>query len=183
MENRVILRRIAHIHYRHKDLGKSSQFLRDFGFEPVQHETSKGDKLQYYRGYGDLPYIYVAEEAAAGAQPEFVRVAFEADSEEDFKNASKVAGASEVRQLVEAPGGGQLVSLFDPNGTQIDVIYGQQLVEARTPQHVTQPINPGVKDNEQKPRRAGTFQRFDPTQTIQVHKLGHFVLQIPNYDE
>lgn len=182
--DRVILRRIAHIHYRHKSLQRTGVFLRDFGFIPVPQaapSSNGGKSLEYYRGYGNLPFIYVAEQAASDEEPAFVRVAFEADSEADFTKATKVKGASQVRAL-NAPGGGQTVSLYDPNGTQIDIVYGQELVEPQPPQQVTQPINAGLPDNEAKPRPAGSFQRFDPKATVQVHKLGHLVLQVPQYD-
>lgn len=82
---KVQLKRLSHITYSHKNPEWTCQFLKDFGFQEVE---SRKDKT-FFRGYGDLPYIYVAEKAPLG-KPQFKGVAFEAETEEDLVKASKL---------------------------------------------------------------------------------------------
>jgi catechol 2,3-dioxygenase-like lactoylglutathione lyase family enzyme len=82
-ESRVILKRIAHVHYSHVDVDKTRQFLRDFGLTEV---ARVGDQY-YWKGYGDLPFIYVLEKATEG-KALFKGVAFEAESKEELEKAA-----------------------------------------------------------------------------------------------
>ncbi|PWN86769.1 Glyoxalase/Bleomycin resistance protein/Dihydroxybiphenyl dioxygenase [Acaromyces ingoldii] len=174
-DRRVHLVRIAHIHYRHHDLAKATQFLEDFGMTQV----STVDNRRYFRGYGELPFIYVAEQTET-ERAEFVRVAFEAKDESSLKRASELPGATPIMEL-QSPGGGRGTSLRDPSGIQIDVILGQQYVPVELPRKRTQAFNRGGPSAEEKPRAAGNFQRFNREEVVRVHKLGHFVLQVADY--
>lgn len=89
MVEKVILKRIAHAYYSHTDIDKTKTFLKDFGLTEVAQDGNK----HYFRGYGDLPYIYVAEDAK-GEKGVFKGVAFEAESEEDLLRASRLPVSS-----------------------------------------------------------------------------------------
>jgi hypothetical protein len=84
-DSRVILKRIAYVHYSHADIDKTCHFLRDFGLTQV---AQVGDKY-YWKGYGDLPFIYVVEKAADG-KGLFKGAAFEAESKEELEKAAKL---------------------------------------------------------------------------------------------
>ena len=55
-------------------------------------------------------------------------MAWWAKSEDDLKAISKAPGASEVHEIDE-PGGGKRVTLPDPDGRQIEIIYGMETAE------------------------------------------------------
>ncbi len=82
---RVILKRIAHVQYSHSDIDKTNQFLQDFGMTEV---AQVGDK-HYWKGYGDLPFIYVAEKAVDG-KALFKGATFEAESRQELEKASRL---------------------------------------------------------------------------------------------
>jgi hypothetical protein len=82
---RVILKRIAHVHYSHADIDKTRQFLQDFGLTEV---AQVGDK-HFWKGYGNLPFIYVAEKAVDG-KALFKGATFEAESKEELEKAAKL---------------------------------------------------------------------------------------------
>ncbi len=74
------------------------------------------------------------------------------------------------------------MTIPDPYGIPFRVIWGQKLVEPGTPVGATKPTNQGIVEVEKKARPAGVFQRFDLTATVPVHKVGHYVLNVPNYE-
>ncbi|MDA0240314.1 MAG: catechol 1,2-dioxygenase, partial [Proteobacteria bacterium] len=55
-------------------------------------------------------------------------LAFHARSEEDLEILSKAEGASAVEEIDE-PGGGKRVRLTDPNGLQVEAIWGMDNVD------------------------------------------------------
>ncbi|CAD6585166.1 MAG: hypothetical protein CYPHOPRED_002982 [Cyphobasidiales sp. Tagirdzhanova-0007] len=176
-DNRVMLKRLANITYSHADIEATRKFLHDFGFTEV---AQIGDRY-YYRGYGELPYIYVAEKAEGG-KAVFLGAAFEAESKVELEKASKLKGASEIKKL-DGPGGGYIVTIPDPWGVPFHVIWGQQLVESLVPKDPTKPTNIGIANVNIKARPAGDFQRFDNSSIVPIHKLGHVVLEVPSYLE
>jgi len=70
-----------------------------------------------------------------------------------------------VEDLSEAPGGGCLVTLIDPEGFPVNVVFGQEPtnIEVSHPEKLTQNY-PG-----EKPRRR-KFNRFEPGPAA-VHKV------------
>jgi hypothetical protein len=73
------------------------------------------------------------------------------------------------------------VTIVDPYGIPFHVIWGQELAEPLVPRNATKPTNLGIVEIEKKARPPGVFQRFDPKAIVPVHKLGHYVLNVPNY--
>ena len=99
------------------DLDAAEEFLVNFGM--VRAERTK-DTL-YMRGTDPAPFIHVTHLGDA----KFVGLAFRAQSEEDLDRISKADGASEIEDLDE-PGGGKRVRLTEPNGYQIEIVFGQK---------------------------------------------------------
>lgn len=103
------------------DLDVQEKFLTDFGM--VRAARTK-DKL-FMRGTDPDHHIHVTELG----DPSFIGLAFYAGSEDDLKTASKtIEGASAVEDLDE-PGGGKRVRATDPNGLQIELIWGQEKLD------------------------------------------------------
>ena len=123
-ERKIILTRPAHVYYKHVNIEAARQFLLDFGFA---EEKRVGDKI-YYRGYGPDPFVYCAEKSDVD---EFGAVAFVVESEADLELAAKtLPGASEIYELVDAPGGGKCVTFKDPvDGFLFHLVFGQKLRE------------------------------------------------------
>ena len=78
--------------------------------------------------------------------------------------ATKVPGATKIEELEDAPGGGYFVTLTDPEGFPINLMYGQKPAE-RGPMPEILTTNYELE----KPRVA-KFQRFKPGPAA-VHKV------------
>ena len=58
-DNRPIrIVRVSHMRYKHADIAKTQQFLKDFGMR----EVYTVNKSHYFAGEGPDPYVYIAEE-------------------------------------------------------------------------------------------------------------------------
>ena len=167
--SKIGLDRLLYTHYQHNNLASAHKFFTDFGL----HTVKQSDTIIYYRGFGQNPCLYVAEQAQ-GDRKKFVAGAWLVRSEEDFKKASEHKNASPVRES-EAPGGGQVVDIEDPNGMLVRLLYGVQLREKES-QQKEEPAPVIFNTWEDKPRK-GEFQRFDGGPS-KVHKLGHFGLVV-----
>lgn len=80
-----------------------------------------------------------------------------------------------IEELIDAPGGGSMVTILDPEGFPVNFIYGQE------PRPTGQmPEKLVVNDETTKPRMRH-FQRFSPGPAA-IHKLGHFGLVTAQFD-
>ena len=91
---------------------------------------------------------------------------------EDLEKAAKLEGASKIEKMDEAPGGGYIVSLHDPEGFQVNIIYGQEPADmGKLPEKL-------VYNFEGDKPRVREFQRFQPG-PAGVHKVSlYFALPI-----
>lgn len=154
--------------YQHPDLSEITTFLRDFGMSVVR----KTDSQRWYKGYGQDQYVYYAQQG----EKKFLGGTFEVESYAELEKAEKVPGAGKIEDLSKsgAPGGGYLLTLHDPEGFPINLLYGQEKVEMGQVPEVLQ-MNYEV----QKPRVA-RFQRFKAGPAA-VHKLGHYGLCVQDF--
>ena len=103
------------------DLDRMEEFLIDFGMIKVDRTKN----ALYMRGSdGDHHHLHVTELG----EPKHIGMAWWAKSEDDLRAISKAPGASEVHEIDE-PGGGKRVTLPDPDGRQIEIIYGMETAE------------------------------------------------------
>ena len=103
------------------DLDRMEEFLVDFGMIKVDRTKN----ALYMRGSdGDHHHLHVTELG----EPKHIGMAWWAKSEDDLRAISKAPGASEVHEIDE-PGGGKRVTLPDPDGRQIEIIYGMETAE------------------------------------------------------
>tara|TARA_R110002110_G_scaffold10511_4_gene51675 strand:+ start:3726 stop:4667 length:942 start_codon:yes stop_codon:yes gene_type:complete len=146
------------------DLDEAEEFLTNFGM--IRAERTK-DRL-YMRGTDPTPFIHVTHLGEA----KFIGLAFRAESEEDLEKVSKVDGASAVEDLDE-PGGGKRVRLTEPNGYQIEVVYGQAATdEIEVPRF-------GINTAAARESRLGELTRIERGPS-HVKRLGHAVIMTPD---
>jgi len=153
---------IAHVRFRAPDLAEMARFLEDFGLVP---EPAGG--VLYARGAGPAPFLHVTEPGEAG----FAGVGLRAASVGDLEILARAEGA-EVRPLA-APGGGQVVTLTDPDGHVVEVVAGQ----AAAPE-LTLPARPPWNSAAGRPRQRKTKRTG---QGAHVVRLGHCVLNVSNF--
>src|SRR5271169_3339180 len=158
---------IAYGRFRAPDLDVAEEFLTRFGLLRAE----RTDKALYMRGTDPAHHVHVTEKA----DPKFVGLAYYVDSEDDLKRLAKAPGASAVENIDE-PGGGKRVRLKEPNGYQVEVVWGmEQLPEIKAPRQM---INSGYAPH----ARAGAAMRI-PKGASRVKRVGHGVMGTPKLKE
>ena len=155
---------LAYGRLRAPDLDLAEEFLTQFGM--VRAARTPG--ALYMRGTDPAHHIHVTEKG----EPGFVGLAYYAPGLDDLKRLAKTPGASALESIDE-PGGGKRVRLREPNGYQIEVVYGIKPHKAIPVKR--QPMNLG-KDGL---KRAGTLMRL-PKGPSRVKRIGHGVMAAPN---
>jgi catechol 2,3-dioxygenase-like lactoylglutathione lyase family enzyme len=149
------------------DLDAQEEFLTHFGMVRVDRTPH----ALYMRGTDPTHHIHVTEQG----DPGFVGMAYYAASEEDLHKVARVPGASGVEDIDE-PGGGKRVRLKEPNGYQIEVVWGiQQLPPIPVRRD---PMNTGTEPL----RRAGKLMRL-PQDPTPIKRIGHGVMGSPKLKE
>lgn len=166
----IKLVKLAHMRYQHPDLVTLAIFLRDFGMHVAQ-QSEDGSEM-WFRGYGPDPYVYYARRGTR----QFLGGTFEVESRHDLETATQLPGASEVIEMTDAPGGGHMVVLHDPDGFPINLMHGQ------VPTPVGDLPHRIILNDETDKPRVRKFNRFTPGPAA-VHKLGHYGLCVQNFDK
>jgi catechol 2,3-dioxygenase-like lactoylglutathione lyase family enzyme len=158
---------LAYGRLRAPDLDAMEEFLTHFGMV----RSARTPNALYMRGSDPAHHLHVTEKG----DPRFVGFAYSAASEEDLHRVARAPGASPVEPIDE-PGGGQRVRLREPNGYQIEVVYG---IERLAPIPVVRdPMNSGSEPL----RRAGKVMRL-PKAPAPIKRIGHGVLGTPKVRE
>jgi len=149
------------------DLDVMEEFLTDFGMV----RAARTAKALYMRGTDAPHHIHVTERG----EPCFVGLAWYAKNEDDLARVSKLPGASPV-EAIDEPGGGKRVRLKEPNGYQIEVVYGiERLAPIAVPRQAMNSGSEGLK-------RAGAVMRIKRG-PAHVKRIGHGVMGTPRLDE
>jgi catechol 2,3-dioxygenase-like lactoylglutathione lyase family enzyme len=156
---------IAYARFAAPDLDAMERFVTEFGLVVT---ARRNDQL-YARGTDPSPYLHVTERGDAG----FRGLAFEAASADDLLAAAKLEGASAVEKI-EAPGGGQRVRFTDPDGTEIEVVHGRELLPPLAVRSAA-PLNRGSDR-----QRRGALQRVQAGPSC-VKRVGHAGLRIRDF--
>ena len=144
------------------DLDAMESYLLDFGMVRV-HRTSD---ILYMRGRGPAPYVHVIHRGEAA----FLGFAFEATRRADLDSIAASDGFGPV-EVLDAPGGGWRTVTRDPQGLQIEVVFGIAPAPVR-------------EDGEPRPLNMGSaFQRLGQTQRIKsgpsrIKRFGHLALNV-----
>ena len=107
---------LAYVVFERRDVAEMSRFLRDFGLVFVE---AASDGTYYFRGYGTAPYLVVIE---ASGRDRFKGIGIQARTAQDFERFAAAVGVGAVAG--PGPGGGKRVRLVDPDGLQVDLVYG-----------------------------------------------------------
>ena len=158
---------LAYGRLRSPDLDLAEEFLTHFGMVKADRTPT----ALYMRGTDPAHHIHVTEKGAPG----FIGLAYYAASMDDLKKVAKAPGASAIESIDE-PGGGKRVRLREPNGYQIEVIYGIKPLKAIPVK--SQPLNLG-KDSL---NRAGELMRIHRGAS-RVKRIGHGVMTSPKVQE
>jgi catechol 2,3-dioxygenase-like lactoylglutathione lyase family enzyme len=161
-------RDLAWVRLRAPDLDVMEEFLTHFGFT----RAARTPNALYMRGTDPAHHIHVTEKADDAG---FVGFAYHAAAEEDLARVAKTAGASAV-ETIDEPGGGRRVRLREPNGYQIEVVWGQQTLPEISVEHT--PMNTGPEPL----RRAGKLMRLRKSPTP-IKRIGHGVFGTPRVRE
>ncbi|KAJ5757374.1 uncharacterized protein N7511_006068 [Penicillium nucicola] len=166
-ESQIRLVKLSHMRYQHPDLKEITTFLQDFGMV-ISKQT---DDEIWYRGYGVDPYVYYAKKGPK----QFLGGAFEVESYQDLEKATKIETAGKIEDLSDAPGGGFMVTLTDPEGFAMNLVFGQR---PATPGEYPEKLE--LNYETEKPR-VRSFLRFQPGPAA-VHKLGHYGFCATNFE-
>src|SRR5204863_3058646 len=151
---------LAYGRLRAPDLDLAEEFLTQFGMTRAERTPS----ALYMRGTDAAHHLHVTEKG----DPGFVGLAYYAASLDDLKRVAKAPGASGIESIDE-PGGGKRVRLKEPNGYQVEVVYGiKPLKPIKVPR---QPLNLGAEGL----KRAGKVMRIHRG-PARVKRIGHGVM-------
>ncbi|GFF46822.1 metapyrocatechase 2 [Aspergillus udagawae] len=171
VEDRVRLARLSHMRYQHPDLDALANFMLDFGMVIARRTETE----IWFRGYGIDQYVYYATKGPK----RFLGGAFAVDSKDEFEKAAKIPGAFPVQDISGAPGGGRMVTIADPDGFLINIIFGQEERREDASASPTEKLKFNYPNEKQRLRQ---FNRFNPGPAA-VHKLGHFGYSTQRFEE
>lgn len=153
----IRLVKLSHMRYQHPNLEEITTFMKDFGMEVAKATNNK----VWFKGYGGDQYVYFAQKGPK----EFLGGAFEVESYQDLERAVELPGVvGGIEELGEAPGGGYMLTLQDPEGFPVNLCYGQAAVRAGESQEQL------ILNYENEKKRVRRFQRFE-TGPAAVHKV------------
>ena len=155
---------VAYVRFAAPDLGAMRAFLEDFGLAAVEGPQAG----LFMRGQGAAPFVHATELGA----PRFVALGLRLSSLADLERLAAAEGAA-IAPL-EAPGGGQMVRLADPDGHVIEAVAGQT---PAAPQPVQAPA-PWNNVHDRARLRAVKRVAAGPAR---VQRLGHAVLNVSDF--
>lgn len=156
---------VAFIRFRAPDLDKMESYLTDFGMV----RSVRTDHKLFMRGMGPSHHLHVTEIG----EPGFIGGAFWANSLDDLKQLSAAAAASDVEEIAE-PGGGYRVSMTDPDGNQVEVVYGIEDLEPLPDSNLT-----GYNWADDR-RRLGDLKRVQKG-PCGIKRFAHYVIGTTDY--
>ncbi|MEN0107722.1 MAG: VOC family protein [Pseudomonas sp.] len=160
----IAIRDIAYVRYQVPDLEVQGSFLRDFG---LLHHAQTATSLQMVAHNGGYP-AYIAELGPSKT----LGVGYRVDSLADLQ---RVAAHFNVPvQPNEELGAGSIVTLHDPDGGRVDLLFGGDVIKPR-------PVRAALQLNTaDKRQRLGTTNRV-ALRASHVMRLGHVVLKTVDY--
>ena len=156
---------IAFVRFRAPDLARMAGFLEDFGLRVAAQDENR----LFVRAAGSAPFVHVTELG----EPGFAGLAFRATSA-DLETLAQAEGVA-VEPL-DAPGGGQVVSLTDPDGRLVQIVAGQAPAEPLPPPSATEWNRVHRHDRLRQARAVAKG-------AAHVQRLGHAVLNVGNFRE
>lgn len=155
---------IAHVRFTAPDLKEMEAFLIEFGLSPVKSD----DGVLYARGAGRQPFVH----ATALGEPGFQALGLRAESLADIERLAISENAKVER--FDAPGGGFVVRLRDPDGRIVEVVAGQD--DAQPLPTPSVPLNNTAHTKARV--RAALRLQDGPAHVV---RLGHAVLEVKDF--
>jgi catechol 2,3-dioxygenase-like lactoylglutathione lyase family enzyme len=155
---------IAYARFRAPDLDRAEAFLRDFGLQVAGRDRER----LWMRG-GTSPFLHLTELG----EPGFAGFGLSVSSEDEMNALATAEGLP--LENIDGPGGGVRVRLTDPDGFEIDAVFGRepQVEEAAG----TQPFN-----------TSGARERIDVRRQVSAgpahpFRIGHIVLLVSDLQQ
>ncbi len=163
----IKIKSLHHLRFHVQDLKLSEKFASDFGLQTV----SGNAETVYMRSASSAAYNYVAERSS---ESKLAAIAFSVDSISDLQTAVAQHGATPIR-MVDGPGGGQAVSLHDPDGLPIDLVFG-------IAEHTPEPLAANMVFNFGHDKyRKNQAQKLAQDGPAQLMRLGHVGIYVKDY--
>ncbi len=155
---------VAYVRFSAPDLDVMRSFLGDFGLV----EVAGPDSEIFFRGAGSAPFLH----ATRLGEPGFAALGLKLANLADLERLA--ASESVAVEPLNAPGGGHVVRLTDPDGHVVEAVAGQTPVEPLQAGQIPAWNNLGQRD------RLRATKRVDRG-PAQVCRLGHAVLNVSNF--
>lgn len=155
---------IAHVRFRAPDLDEMQRYLEQFGLTLADRSETR----LFMRGRGGAPFLHATERG----EPGFAAIGLRAESLADLEALAKAEGAPV--EALDAPGGGKVVRLTDPDGHIVEVVAGQAF---STPETFPPRLPWNGADGHARLR---TVKRTGQG-PANVFRLGHAVLGVSNF--
>jgi catechol 2,3-dioxygenase-like lactoylglutathione lyase family enzyme len=155
---------VAYVRFRAPSLDEMEKFLDEFGMV----RAARSETTLHMRGGYARPFCHVTEKG----DPAFLGLGFFAANLDDLARLASEEGVPVLDH--DAPGGGKLVRLTDPDGFIVEVVAGQTRPEKLPIQR-----HPVLNDAETK-QRVGEALRIAGGPS-QVMRLGHCVLNVTDF--
>ena len=111
---------IIYVRFELTEFDAQKKYLNHFGMM-LAHED---ENSIFFRGTGTSPYIYVATK---GDENKYIGSAYKANDYSDLEELSKEFNVDIVE--ISEPGGGNKVTIIDPDGIEVEVCYGMKEAE------------------------------------------------------
>ena len=155
---------IAHVRFAAPDLAAMQAFLEDFGLNC----ESAADGRLFARAGDGAPFVHATERG----EPAFKALGLRAESVADLDRIAAFDGVP-IEDL-DAPGGGRVVRLTDPDGFTVELVAGQERVPADR-------LTPDpVRNSAANRARLRRTVRLDAGPS-KVQRLGHCVLNVSDF--
>jgi catechol 2,3-dioxygenase-like lactoylglutathione lyase family enzyme len=155
---------VAYVRFKAPELDRMRAFLKTFGMTEVANDT----RGTFMRGTGRAPFVHATELG----EPGFAAVGIWVDSLEDLERLAAHDGVAV--EAFDAPGGGSVVRLRDPDGNLVEAVSGQTWAEE-------EPAEKPLLWNEGPDRaRVAAFRRT-ASGPSHVRRLGHVVFAVSDF--
>ena len=155
---------VTHVRFVVPDLAKQRAFLKEFGLIEVGERAG----TLYLRGTASAPFCYAVSQGDAAFAGFGIWAKYLADLE-------AVAAHDGVPvEPLDAPGGGWVARLTDPDGITVEVVAGQTMADPL-------PIAPTVIWNEGAGHQRIARFRRTATGPSTVQRLGHVLLSVTDF--
>ena len=153
---------IAFVRFAAPDLNEMRRFLEDFGLAPLDQGG-----LLYGVGRDGAPFLHATEQG----EPAFRGLGLRAANVADLEHLAAAEGVAV--EPFDAPGGGHVVRLRDPDGFLVEVVAGQAWGEPAI-------VGPAPLNTAAHHARLRETVRVAPG-PASVMRLGHCVLSVSNF--